>query len=211
MKKSLQITLKDKSVITIDAIVKKIHEPLILVQQLFEKKDSPLLLIINHQQLNTFLELSKVSPFVLLYFNADNFFSGAAYSINEYGSSFNIQTQYKNILLIPLTSNHEVNYLLNSSFLEIIQPDNDQEDQIKNWKLILKGYSDEKLVDTINQQIGNIGWTNSRANYLDCLKEEIKNRNFKSDIIFEFNENNIIIAFKLSKKVKLEANKLIFI
>jgi hypothetical protein len=211
MKKSLQITLKDKSVIAIDAIVKTTHEPLILVKQLFEKKNSPLLLIIKHQQLNTFLELSKVSPFVLLYFNADNFFSGATYSINEYGSSFNIQTQYKNILLIPLTSNHEVNYLLNSSFLEIIQPDNDQEDQIKNWKLTLNGYSNEMLVDTINQQIGNIGWTNSRANYLDCLKEEIKNRNFESDIIFEFNKNNIIIAFKLSKKVKLEANKLIFI
>ena len=74
MKKSLQISLKDKSVIILDAIVKTTYEPLIKVEEILEQKDSPILLLIQHHQLNTLLELSEVSPYVLLYFDTEYFF-----------------------------------------------------------------------------------------------------------------------------------------
>lgn len=121
MKKSLQITLKDNTVIALETIIQTTQDTLIKVLELLEKKDCPLLLLIQHQQLNTLLELSKVSPFILLYFDAENSFSGAAYSTNLSSSPFYIQTQYKSILLIPLSSNYEVNQLLDSLFFEIIE------------------------------------------------------------------------------------------
>ena len=105
MKNTLQITLKDKSVITFDAIVKITHETTIKVSELLEHGNPSLLLSIEHQQLNTDLEMSKVSPFVLLYFDEDDFFTGAAYSLNNSQSPFSIQTQFKKILLLPFPIN----------------------------------------------------------------------------------------------------------
>jgi hypothetical protein len=61
---------------------------------------SPLFLEIEHQQINTLLELSKVSPFVLLYFDDNLQFTGAAYSLNGFESPFGISTQAKKILLL---------------------------------------------------------------------------------------------------------------
>ena len=210
MKNALQITLKDKTIITLDANVKTTYETTIKVNELLKQKESPYLLLIQHQKLNTLLELSKVAPYVLLYFDEENFFAGATYSLNNSGSPFSIQTQYKNILLVRLTPNSEFNDLLNSSSLKILELNNGLEEE-KKWQLRLTSYSDETLIDAINQQVKNFGWTNSRAKYLHCLKEEIKNRKFESDILFEFDESNKITAFKLSKKVKLDGNKLIFI
>ncbi len=109
MKKAFQITMKDKSVITIDAIVKTIHETTIKVHELLEKGNPPLFLSVEHEQLNTLLELSKVTPFVLLYFDKDNFFTGAAYSLNTSQSPFSIQTQSKKTLLLPFPLNFTLN------------------------------------------------------------------------------------------------------
>ena len=109
MKNTLQITLKDKSVITFDAIVKITHETTIKVSELLERGNPSLLISIEHQQLNTDLELSKVSPFVLLYFDEDDFFIGAAYSLSNAQSPFSIQTQFKKILLLSFPINFPFN------------------------------------------------------------------------------------------------------
>lgn len=92
MKKSLQISLKDKSVIILDAIVKTTYEPLIKVEEILEQKDSPILLLIQHHQLNTLLELSEVSPYVLLYFDTEYFFFWSSIQYKSLWWSF----QYSN-------------------------------------------------------------------------------------------------------------------
>ena len=102
MKKSLQITLKDQAKIQLQVTVKKTTDTFLKVHELQERY-LPLYLEIEHQQINTLLELTKVYPFVLLYFNdeGENFkFKGATYSLNEFEKPFAVNTQYKKILLL---------------------------------------------------------------------------------------------------------------
>ena len=99
MKNSMQITLKNQALIKIEATVKKTNDTFVKVHDL-QDGTSPLFLEIEHQQINTVLELSKVSPFVLLYFDEELQFTGAAYSLNGSDSSFGVGTLYKKILLL---------------------------------------------------------------------------------------------------------------
>ena len=99
MKKTFQITLKNQALIKIEATVKKTNDTFVKVNDL-QEATSPLFLEIEHQQINTVLELSKVSPFVLLYFDEELQFTGAAYSLNGSDSSFGVGTLFKKILLL---------------------------------------------------------------------------------------------------------------
>jgi hypothetical protein len=99
MKNSLQITLKDHAVIQLEATVKKTNDTFLKVHELQEAQQ-PLFLEIEHSQINTLLELSKVSPFVLLYFDESLHFTGASYSLNGSQSPFGISTQTKRILVV---------------------------------------------------------------------------------------------------------------
>lgn len=99
MKNSLQITLKDQTSKKVEVLVKKTNDTFIKVHEL-QNGITPLFIRIEHQQINTLLELSKVSPFVLLYFDDKLQFTGAAYSLNGFDSPFGISTMYKNILLL---------------------------------------------------------------------------------------------------------------
>ena len=99
MKNSMQITLKNQALIKIEATVKKTNDTFVKVYDL-QDGTSQLFLEIEHQQINTVLELSKVSPFVLLYFDEDLQFTGAAFSLNGSISSFCVATLYKKVLLL---------------------------------------------------------------------------------------------------------------
>ena len=99
MKNSMQITLKNQALIKIEATVKKTNDTFLKVHEL-QDGISPLYLEIEHQQINTLLELSKISPFVLLYFDEELIFIGAAFSLNGSQSPFGISTQAKKILLL---------------------------------------------------------------------------------------------------------------
>ena len=58
----------------------------------------PLLLGIEHQQVNTLLELTKLYPYVLLNFIEENEilkFKGATFNLNEFEKTFYSQYQYK--------------------------------------------------------------------------------------------------------------------
>lgn len=107
MKNSMQITLKNQALIKIVATVKKTNDTFVKVHDL-QDGTSPLFLEIEHQQINTVLELSKVSPFVLLYFDEELKFTGAAYSLNGSDSSFGVGTLYKKILLL----NYPISFVL---------------------------------------------------------------------------------------------------
>ncbi len=100
MKKSLQITLKDQATIQLQAKVKNSTDTFIKVYEL-QEGTTPLLLNIQHTQINSLLELSKVAPFVLLYFDDTNVFSGASYSLNGFKNQFGISIQAKKLLVLP--------------------------------------------------------------------------------------------------------------
>ena len=99
MKNAMQIVLKDQSLIEIEVMVKSTTDTFLKVHEL-QEGIAPLFLEINHQQVNTLLELSKVSPFVLLYFDETLNFIGASYSLNGFESPFGISTQAKKILVL---------------------------------------------------------------------------------------------------------------
>ena len=99
MKNLMQISLKDQATIQLQATVKKTTDTFVKVHEL-QEGTLPLLLEIEHQQINTVLELTKVSPFVLLYFDDALQFAGAAYSLNGSNSSFGVGTLYKKVLLL---------------------------------------------------------------------------------------------------------------
>lgn len=116
MKNSMQITLKNQALIKIEATVKKTNHTFIKVHDL-QNGTSPLFLEIEHQQINTVLELSKVSPFVLLYFDEELEFKGASYSLNGSDSSFGVGTLYKKILLLHYPISFVLEEVLSLTFI----------------------------------------------------------------------------------------------
>ena len=51
---------------------------------------------------------------------------------------------------------------------------NDQYDFIKTLSLL----KDEQLIEKFNQQVGNQGWGNARAYYLEEIRKELLKRNW---------------------------------
>jgi len=62
--------------------------------------------------------------------------------------------------------------------------------------------SDQELIDAFNRQVGNTGWTSSRAAYLAALYGEFKNRGFDCNAIGGDQ------SFSLRKRIKLSGNKI---
>ncbi len=84
------------------------------------------------------------------------------------------------------------------------------EAQKAQWQASLALLSDEALILKVNSEVGNRGWTSSRAEYLNCLQKELRQRLFTSDILFDFDASGKIIAFKLGKRVQLLNDSLIY-
>jgi hypothetical protein len=100
MKNVVLITLNNNSLLSIDARIEKTSDTIVKVND-FQLENAPLLLEIEHQQINTLLELNKVNPYVLLYFCANGNFKGAAFSLHPGESLFSIKTQFKTVLFLP--------------------------------------------------------------------------------------------------------------
>jgi hypothetical protein len=77
------------------------------------------------------------------------------------------------------------------------------------WISDLASLSNAKLVEKFNAQVGNRGWGTARSIYLDCLRKEIRKRNFDSRILFDFDKSGNITAFNLGKKVMLKRGRLV--
>ena len=124
MKKTFQIILKDSNPIIFDAVVKSTLETNIKVHDFFEQEIPCLILSIEHNQLNTLLDLTKTSPYTLIYFDnyfADRYyFAAAAYSNHETESSFLINTQFKKILFIPSSYRLSPGDIVKDSYVEEI-------------------------------------------------------------------------------------------
>jgi hypothetical protein len=102
MKNVLHVFFNDHTSLQIEGVVKKTEDTFLKVHEL-QQGALPLFLEIEHQQLNTLLELTKVFPYVLLYFDLENgieLFKGAAFNLNNSDKPFTISTQYKKVLLL---------------------------------------------------------------------------------------------------------------
>ena len=67
------------------------------------------LLQLQHKQPITTLHVTDVTPYVLLYFDADLNYKGAAYSIKSGTGPFTIHTPYKTILFVRLPHDLKLN------------------------------------------------------------------------------------------------------
>ena len=86
MKKTFQLLLNDSNPFIFDAIVKTTHETNIKVHDFFEQDTPCLLLSIEHDLLNTLLDLTKTRPYTLIYLDNGHvgyIFAAAAFSNNE--------------------------------------------------------------------------------------------------------------------------------
>lgn len=102
MKNVFHVFLNDYTSIQLEGVVKKTNDTFLKVHEL-QEETLPLFLEIEHQQVNSLIELTKVYPFVLLYFDDEDGklkFKGITFSLNEFEKPFIVSTQYKKILLL---------------------------------------------------------------------------------------------------------------
>lgn len=80
-----------------------------------------------------------------------------------------------------------------------------REELREKYKNYFESLSKQELVDSFNKQVGNCGWSSSRAIYLYELRKVLD----KSGINISSVQNDSG-GFNLNKKVKLEGNRLTY-
>ena len=84
------------------------------------------------------------------------------------------------------------------------------EAQKAQWQASLAILSDAALIEQVNREVGNPGWTSIRGIYLQCLSNELRKRPFNSDVLFDYDTSPTVASFKLRNKVQLRNNALEF-
>lgn len=193
-----------------------VDDTIVLVKKLIKDSPQTFFFQINHHHIITLLDLTECSPYELWYFDDKEKFSGKSFSLQKGGAPFLIQTQARFIALVPVGTKYariekrgnqkeEGNFTLSKTFLPISEP---YSNEIAAWTLSLFGTSNEELIETLNNEIEKKSWVAARGFYLDCLKTEIRNRPFNSDVLFDFDTTRNVVAFKVANKVTLLNNTL---
>ena len=196
-----------------------VEDTIVLVKKLIKNIPQTFFLQIKHQHINTLLDLTDCSPSELWYFDDKEKFTGKSFSLQKGGAPFLIQTQARFIALVPVgikytriekrgNQKEEENFTLSKTFLPTSEP---YANEIAAWTLSLFGISNEELIETLNNEIEKKSWVAARGYYLECLKTEIRNRPFNSDVLFDFDTTGNVVAFKVANKVELINNTLQFI
>lgn len=118
MKESCHFTLKDKTTLHFETVPIKVKENYVKIKPLINFSTNSFFICISHDQLNTIIDLTGFEPCVILYFSNDQIFEGASYYKDSSNSSYGIQTQSKNIVIIKLPTELPINSLLNISNLK---------------------------------------------------------------------------------------------
>jgi hypothetical protein len=96
------ITLKfEKELQTINAIALSKHNPTTIVKSYEIDLEQAYFISVIHGELNSFLDLTGVTSYQLIFFDGNQNFAGASFSTGEPNHLFTIQTTAKYILLIP--------------------------------------------------------------------------------------------------------------
>lgn len=80
----------------------EINDAVVVVKSLMAENPKILLVEIIHNQINTLLDLTNVSPYELWYFDQQQIFIAKSFSLQNGAAPFQIQTQARYIALIPL-------------------------------------------------------------------------------------------------------------
>jgi hypothetical protein len=115
--KTVIINLKEGEIIssqkiTINSII-TLDSSFVDMTKYLNEDELGVLIQLDHQRPATLLNLTDVTPYVLLYFNEKLEFKGASYSIKSGSGSFTIQTQFKNILFVRLPHDLKLNQIIN--------------------------------------------------------------------------------------------------
>jgi hypothetical protein len=108
--------LKDKSILSIEAIPISTDDHYLKLHPLVHSDGSIFYISIKHEKLNTFIDLTGYSPCAILYFDDSLNFEGASYYSKASDSFYCVQTQSKNIFLVKLPQSLPLNSLLNVGF-----------------------------------------------------------------------------------------------
>lgn len=100
MKNSIQIVQKDKTVIDIPIVFKTSAESFIKAAEILSSGSTHVFLQITHEKTNTFMDLTRAIPYVILYFDGENQFISATFNPDNRKGSFAVQIQSKKILFL---------------------------------------------------------------------------------------------------------------
>ncbi len=96
------ISLKfENEVQTINAISLTKNHPTTVIKNYEVDLKQTYLISVKHQELNSFLDLTGITPFQLIFFDSNQNFAGASFSTGKPNHLFTIQTTAKYILKIP--------------------------------------------------------------------------------------------------------------
>ena len=115
--KTVFINLKEGEInssqeVTINSII-TLDSSFVEMANYLNKDKLGVLIQFEHNQTTTILNLTHVSPYVLLFFDAELYFKGASYSIKGSAGSFTIQTQYKHILFLRVPHSLQLSSIIN--------------------------------------------------------------------------------------------------
>ena len=110
------ITLKfENEIQTLKAIALSKNQSTTVVRNYEIDLEQTYFISVVHNELNSSLDLTGITPFQLIFFDSNQNFVGASFSTGEPNHLFTIQTTAKHILLIPLKDK------VNLSGLELIE------------------------------------------------------------------------------------------
>lgn len=116
---TVQLTLHDGTLhtVAINGILKE-YGAFIDISNHIKNNSEGFLLRIEDTARIAMLNLTNVSPYLLLFFDEELLFKGTSYSIKGGSGNYTIQTQYKNILFLRMPHNLK----LNPIFKDFIYP-----------------------------------------------------------------------------------------
>lgn len=81
---------------------------LVPVREWLALEPSPLLFSFIHRQLTTQLDLSGVSPYVVLQFDPEGIFTGANLSLGDLEAAFSVQVECRHALIFPFDKDFQI-------------------------------------------------------------------------------------------------------
>jgi hypothetical protein len=107
MKKTIKIEFKNQTTKTFEVLSLSTDATNIVLRNHLVG-NQPLLIEVGHNLLNTQLDFSQIKSFTTLYFNEENWFSGASLTDSNAKGDFSIITQSKKILFFTSVIDFEL-------------------------------------------------------------------------------------------------------
>jgi hypothetical protein len=107
MKKTINIEFKNQTTKSFEVLSLATDATNIVLRNHLDG-NQPLFIEVGHDLLNTQLDFSQIKSFHALYFNNENWFSGASISESDAKGDFSIITQSKQILIFPSSIDFEL-------------------------------------------------------------------------------------------------------